>query len=93
MCSHTRLADCLQTAASVPTVDQTASAFPDADADDRCLLFRRKDEGGGRGREGESEQLIERLFPIGTHSVSLAHLRLRLIFVEVEEKNQDKMCT
>ena len=50
VCSHTRLADCLQTAASVPTVDQTASAFPDADADDRCLLFRRKDEGGGRGR-------------------------------------------
>ena len=38
--------------------------------------------------------LIERLFPIGTHSVSLAHLRLRLIFVEVEEKNQaEKMCT
>ena len=50
VCSHTRLADCLQTAASVPTVDQTASAFPDADADDRYLLFRGKDEGGGRGR-------------------------------------------
>ena len=49
---------------------------PDADADERCLLFYGEDEGGGGGRSGELEQLIERLFPIGTHSVSLAHLQL-----------------